>query len=100
MPKRDLILPTPDEDATINAGIAIDPDAREWSADDFRRAVPAGEAIPKLVAEYKRFRGQQKKPTKEQISVRLDADVLAQLRSTGPGWQTRMSDIIRRGLTR
>jgi uncharacterized protein (DUF4415 family) len=33
--------------------------------------------------------------TKQQISVRLDADVLAVLRQNGPGWQTRINEMLR-----
>ena len=32
---------------------------------------------------------------KEQINIRLDADVLALLRQEGPGWQTRINDMLR-----
>jgi uncharacterized protein (DUF4415 family) len=32
---------------------------------------------------------------KEQINIRLDADVLALLRETGPGWQTRINEMLR-----
>lgn len=32
---------------------------------------------------------------KVQISVRLDPDVLDQLKSSGPNWQRRMNDILR-----
>lgn len=33
---------------------------------------------------------------KQQISVRLDPDVLAALRATGPGWQARMNEALRK----
>jgi len=32
--------------------------------------------------------------TKEQVAIRLDRAVLASLRATGPGWQTRLSDAV------
>jgi uncharacterized protein (DUF4415 family) len=32
---------------------------------------------------------------KEQINIRLDADVLALLRQNGPGWQTRINEMLR-----
>ena len=32
--------------------------------------------------------------TKEQVAIRLDRTVLAALRATGPGWQTRVSDAV------
>ncbi|MFZ5930681.1 MAG: BrnA antitoxin family protein [Pseudomonadota bacterium] len=33
---------------------------------------------------------------KESISLRLDPDVLAFFRATGPGWQTRINDALRK----
>ncbi|MGI4943806.1 MAG: BrnA antitoxin family protein [Janthinobacterium lividum] len=32
---------------------------------------------------------------KEKINVRLDPDVLERLRASGPGWQTRINEILR-----
>ncbi|MGQ0696965.1 MAG: BrnA antitoxin family protein [Panacagrimonas sp.] len=53
------------------------------------------EAVRKALAEARRKRGQrgpQKAPTKERISLRLPADVLARWKASGPGWQTRMAE--------
>ena len=33
--------------------------------------------------------------TKEQMAIRFDRDVLAALRATGPGWQTRVNETMR-----
>jgi uncharacterized protein (DUF4415 family) len=35
---------------------------------------------------------------KEQISVRLDPDVLAALRAAGPGWQSQINALLRQAL--
>lgn len=35
---------------------------------------------------------------KEMITIRLDPDVLAKLREAGPGWQTRVNDILRKAI--
>ena len=35
---------------------------------------------------------------KQQVSVRLDPDVLAKLREAGPGWQTKLNALLRRAL--
>jgi uncharacterized protein (DUF4415 family) len=32
---------------------------------------------------------------KESVTVRFDRDVLDAFRATGPGWQTRMNDVLR-----
>ena len=36
--------------------------------------------------------------TKEQISARLDPDVVAKLREAGPGWQSRINALLRQAL--
>jgi uncharacterized protein (DUF4415 family) len=36
--------------------------------------------------------------TKEPVKLRLDADVLAALRATGDGWQTRINETLRASL--
>ena len=38
------------------------------------------------------------KPKKEVLSIRIDADVLASLKNSGAGWQTRVNDYLRRGV--
>ena len=44
----------------------------------------------------RRGRGRPKAgAVKEQISVRLDPDVIAKLREAGPGWQSRLNDLLR-----
>jgi uncharacterized protein (DUF4415 family) len=32
---------------------------------------------------------------KQQVTLRLDADVLTGLRATGPGWQTRPNEVLK-----
>ena len=77
------------------------PDAEnpEWTEEDFRRARPALEVLPREAVEaIRRYRGQrgpQKSPSKELISLRVDRDVAAAYRATGPGWQTRANEALR-----
>lgn len=100
-----LELPTPEENARINAGIAADPDNPELDDDWFKRARPASEVLPPeiyagLVALQKsRARGRPPVETpKVATAIRFDADVLAGLRATGKGWQTRVNDAMRQWL--
>ena len=78
------------------------PDAEnpEWTNEDFRRARPALEVLPKALIEamrrYQGQRGPQKAPTKVQISLRVDRDVVDALRASGRGWQTRAGEALRR----
>ena len=52
--------------------------------------------IPEITDWSKAIRhGQFYRPVKEQTSVRLDADVLAWLKSQGKDYQTRMNKILR-----
>ena len=96
--KRDIVLPTSEEDAAIRAGIAADPDARELTAEEIARMRPASEAVPHIVERYRRARGKQKAPIKKHISIRLDADLAEHFRNSGPGWQTRLNDALRRAV--
>ncbi len=86
------------EETAINAGIAADPDTWELTREDFAQMHPASEVYPEFVKRWRRTRGKQKAPTKEHISIRLDADLAAHFRASGPGWQTRLNDTLRRAV--
>jgi len=43
-------------------------------------------------------RGKFYKPVKKQITIRVDSDVLAWLKSEGNGYQTRMNNILREAM--
>jgi uncharacterized protein (DUF4415 family) len=92
--KRAIRRNTEEEETAIQAGIASDPDARPWTDEEFAEAVPAQQ----VAALMRRVRGQQRQPVKELVSLRLDRDVTAALRATGPGWQTRASAILRKAV--
>jgi uncharacterized protein (DUF4415 family) len=92
---------TPEEEAAIQRGIDADPDNPEWTAEDFARARGAPEVMPPAVYNAlveRRRRGPQKAPTKEMIAVRLDRDLVERLRATGPGWQGRINETLRRAV--
>ena len=42
--------------------------------------------------------GSKQEVTKEAVKIRLDADVMAALRASGDGWQTRINDTLRASL--
>ena len=77
------------------------PDAENptWTPEEIQKARPLMEVLPKETAEavrrYRGQRGSQKSPTKELISLRVDRDVVAAYRATGPGWQTRAGEVLR-----
>ena len=90
-----IIIPTPEEDAAIKTGIAEDPDAFEADDEWFATAKPSSEVVPHILERYRRTRGRQKAPTKEQVHIRLDADVVEHFRRGGRGWQTRLNETLR-----
>ena len=91
------ISPTDQEEAEIQRLIAEDPeDSAHW--EDSTPPRPATEVAPHIVEEYRRGRGKQKAPTKEKVTVRLDADIVAHFRESGHGWQTRLNDVLRKAV--
>lgn len=79
-------MPTAAEDAAIEAGIAADPDTMEITAADVARMQVRGRGRPRLAA------------TKVPVTMRLDADVLEKLKSTGDGWQTKVNSLLREAM--
>ncbi|MFA4995440.1 MAG: BrnA antitoxin family protein [Bdellovibrionales bacterium] len=73
----------------------VDRDNPAWTAADFSRARPALEVVPNLVAAYERTRGRPVGRKKEVISLSVDKDVLAALRASGAGWQTRVNNLLK-----
>ena len=96
--QREIIVPTPEEDVAIKAGIAEDPDAFEADDEWFATAQSSSQAVPHILERYRRTRGKQKSPTKEQVHIRLDADVIEHFRSGGRGWQTRLNETLRQAV--
>jgi uncharacterized protein (DUF4415 family) len=71
--------------------------APESTDAELARAKPFAEVFPDLAKSIAR-RGPQKAPTKVPVSIRLAPDVLAALKATGPGWQSRVSELLRKAL--
>lgn len=81
--KRKLARPSAREDKAIAVAIASDPDA----APDLSRGITGLRLLP----------GRPKAArTKKAVSIRLDEDVLAYFRKSGPGWQSRINLVLRR----
>ena len=92
---------TPEEEDAIQRGIAQDPDHPELDDAFFANARPAREVMPPEVYKHlaegqQRQRGPGKKPSKVLVSFRLDRDMVEQLRASGPGWQVRANQALRR----
>lgn len=73
----------------------------EWTSKMIAQARPAGEILPKIfgarvAAKMLKPRGRPKSTeSKVAISLRLPPDTLARWKATGPGWQTRMAEVLR-----
>ena len=58
----------------------------------------SGGGVSETLSQLRRVRGRNKSPTKEQVALRLDPDVLAAFRASGRGWQTRMNTVLKEWL--
>ena len=61
-------------------------------------------ALAEAQAERQRRRGRPpgtgKPAEKERITIRLDHEVLSKFRATGPGWQSRINEVLKRAKVR
>lgn len=75
-----------------------------WTKDTFKRARPAREVLSELYSrataeEMLRPRGRPKTGSaRVAISLRLPRETLARWKATGPGWQTRMAEKLRKAV--
>ena len=82
---REIIVPTSEEDAVITAAALSDPDAHPLSDAELAHLRPA--------------RGRPKAAIRRpMLSMRVDPDVLAHLRASGKGWQTKVNALLRRAV--
>lgn len=82
---RKILLDTPEADAAITAAAMADPDAIPFTDAEW-------EAVKPLV---RKGRPPSTQPLKVPTTIRFDADVLAALKATGRGWQTRVNEAMR-----
>lgn len=81
---REFYLPSEEEDARISDAAMSDPDCRPYSVDEWESA------------RFRMYSGNPRnRSRKEPVTIRLDADLLAFLRGTGKGWQTRVNQVLR-----
>ena len=87
---RILYLNTPEEDAAITAAAMSDPDSIPLTDEEWEEVEKTGRVSR---------RGRPKSDmTKEHITLRVDADIVAAFRATGTGWQTRINKILRENM--
>lgn len=75
-----------------------------WTQQTFAGARPAREVLPELFGaatadKMLKPRGRPKSGNaRTSISLRLPPETLARWKATGPGWQTRMAEVLRRAV--
>ena len=82
----------------VLAAVRVIPPAQDfvWDGRDEDDRPASAEALQRALADQPRKRGRPlSASTKQQVAIRFDRDVLAALRATGPGWQTRVNDVMR-----
>jgi uncharacterized protein (DUF4415 family) len=86
------------EEARIQKLIASDPDAPEVTDAQMAEAKPFTEAFPALAEKMRKNVGGRPRSAnpKVPVSIRLDKEVVAKLKATGPGWQSRVNEMLRR----
>jgi uncharacterized protein (DUF4415 family) len=76
----------------------VDPDdGPEWLDEHFERAAiyHGGKLIRPATGTYTKPGRPKLANPKRQVTLRLDGDLLDSLRESGPGWQSRINDILR-----
>ena len=77
----------------------VDPDNPEWTEADFAAAKGPETLPPALLAAFPNTRPRGGRPAgsdKQQISIRLDRAVVEKFKASGPGWQTRINEALKR----
>lgn len=71
-------------------------DSPEATDEELAQAKPFAEAFPELAESIRRARGRPpvEKP-RQQISIRLDPDVVEKFKATGKGWQSRINEVLK-----
>ncbi len=73
-----------------------DHDNPEWTEDDFARARPVSELPQHIRAAFPKTRGPQKTPKKVPVSIRLSPEVIEHFKASGPGWQSRIDEALKK----
>jgi uncharacterized protein (DUF4415 family) len=95
-PNKPLPPISDEEEQRIQEGMEEDPENPEWTAEEFAKARPFREVFPDLAASIDRVRGRPRTDNpKQQVSIRLDRDVIEKFKATGKGWQARVNAVLK-----
>jgi uncharacterized protein (DUF4415 family) len=84
------------EEARIQAMIASDADAPEATDEQLAQARPFADAFPALADAIRKGGRPRAGRPKLAVSIRLDQDVVERFKASGPGWQSRMNEALRK----
>ena len=101
--KTEYILPTPEEEAIINAQIAEDPDTFEADDEWFKNAKPTRELFPEIVQWYQQRQADLKAGIIQDVHLTLDADIVRWFqiqaypdgKTGGTGWHPLVNQALR-----
>lgn len=93
-----LAAMTGEEDQAITEAALADPDARPLDQERLARMRSPSAADAADFKRRQRGRPRVQAP-KRLVSLRLDPDVVARFRATGPGWQSRINEVLREHLS-
>ena len=74
--------------------VAFDDDNPEWTKEDFARAQSGDGIPPHIRAAFPKTRGRPAGSSKQLVSLRIDRDTIARFRASGPGWQSRINEVL------
>ena len=81
-------------------GKGVDPDNPPLTRADFARFRPSREVVPHIVEAYLKRKGRPPEgaASKVQVTLRLDPAVIAHFKARGPGWQTRINEVLMKAI--
>ncbi|MBX9632691.1 MAG: BrnA antitoxin family protein [Burkholderiales bacterium] len=98
--KRTLTSPTYSSAEVAAAKASAPSGSKRHSSVDWSSAVVTpGGGVEATISAIRRTRGPGKKPSKEQVAIRLDPDIIGAFKAGGPGWQTRMNAALKEWLS-
>ena len=77
-------------------GSPQNPDVPEASDEELAQAQTFAEAFPRFADAVRRARQAACRSPRQQISLRLDPDVIAAYKRAGKGWQGRINELLRK----
>jgi len=77
----------------------VDKDNPERTEEDSKKARPPHELLPaSLLKAFPGTRGPQVAPKKIPVSIRLTPEVVERFKAGGPGWQSRIDEVLKKAV--